>query len=143
MREGWVACAIMPISMMHNLPPLTHSPPFLLPSPSQNTPSTKPTRLHEDANKGIDSPGPGAYAASSSLHSAGGAKFGPASPTRTPKPNEVEVPGPGAHNPNFGALSVRPSASAFSMGANLRTDWAAFSPVTPGPAAYGLPPAEK
>ncbi|GLI64513.1 hypothetical protein VaNZ11_007779 [Volvox africanus] len=96
-------------------------------------------RLHEDAHKGIDSPGPGAYPAATSLQTAGGAKFGPSAPSRTPKPNEVEVPGPGAHNPNFGALSVRPTASSFSMGANLRTDWAAFSPNTPGPAAYSLP----
>ncbi|GLC40093.1 hypothetical protein PLESTF_001929800 [Pleodorina starrii] len=97
------------------------------------------SRLHEDGFKGIDSPGPGAYPAPTSLQTAGGAKFGPAAPSRTPKPNEVEVPGPGAHNPNFGALSVRPTAAAFSMGANLRTDWAAFSPDTPGPAAYALP----
>ncbi|EFJ48205.1 hypothetical protein VOLCADRAFT_91334 [Volvox carteri f. nagariensis] len=96
-------------------------------------------RLHEDAHKGIDSPGPGAYPAASCLQPAGGAKFGPATPSRTPKPNEVEVPGPGAHNPNFGAASVRPTAASFSMGANLRTDWAAFSPNTPGPAAYSLP----
>ncbi|GFR42961.1 hypothetical protein Agub_g3959 [Astrephomene gubernaculifera] len=100
-------------------------------------------RLHSDAVKGIESPGPGAYAAPTCLHTAGGAKFGPANPSRTPKPNEVEVPGPGAHNPNFGALSVRPTASSFSMGANIRTDWTVFSPATPGPAAYALPPADR
>ncbi len=49
------------------------------------------------------------------------------------------MPGPGAHNPNFAALSVRPTSSAFSMAANIRTDFTAFSPDTPGPAAYGLP----
>ncbi|KAG2485065.1 hypothetical protein HYH03_016162 [Edaphochlamys debaryana] len=96
-------------------------------------------RLHDDAFKGIESPGPGSYPTGTTLQGSGGAKFGPPSPTRTPKPNEVDVPGPGAHNPNFGAASVRPTSSAFSMGANLRTDFTAFSPNTPGPAAYTLP----
>ncbi|KXZ42521.1 hypothetical protein GPECTOR_139g677 [Gonium pectorale] len=96
-------------------------------------------KLHADSLKGIESPGPGAYAAPGCLGTAGGAKFGPASPSRTPKPNEVEVPGPGAHNPNFAALSVRPTSSSYSMGANIRTDWTTFSPNTPGPAAYQLP----
>lgn len=48
-------------------------------------------RLHADANKGTEGPGPGTYASSSTLQPAGGAKFGPPSPTRTPKPNEMEV----------------------------------------------------
>ncbi|KAG2422691.1 hypothetical protein HXX76_015855 [Chlamydomonas incerta] len=96
-------------------------------------------RLHADANKGTEGPGPGTYTSSSTLQPAGGAKFGPPSPTRTPKPNEVEVPGPGAHNPNFGALSVRATSSSYSMGANIRTDFTNMAPNTPGPAAYALP----
>lgn len=52
----------------------------------------------------------------------------------------VQVPGPGAHSPKLEALSRISTGAAYSIGANLRTDFASFAPAGPGPAAYSLPP---
>jgi hypothetical protein len=53
----------------------------------------------------------------------------------------VQVPGPGAHSPKLEALSRISTGAAYSIGANLRTDFASFAPAGPGPAAYSLPSA--
>ncbi len=56
------------------------------------TPSLPPSRLHADANKGIESPGPGSYALATTLHNAGAGKFGPPSPSKANKHQVGQAP---------------------------------------------------
>lgn len=68
----------------------------------------------------------------------------PPSPRLHAPPRPSQVPGPGAHSPHFQAQSVLPTAASYSMaGTNGRTDLSAMAPDSPGPAAYGLPSADR
>mmetsp|Transcript_9744 Transcript_9744/g.20781 ORF Transcript_9744/g.20781 Transcript_9744/m.20781 type:complete len:577 (-) Transcript_9744:1287-3017(-) len=113
-------------------------------SPEKGPASAGPyiSRLHEDAMKGTNSPGPGSYDVQggrnkpvAGLGDAPNYTFGTLG-ERSPQ-RGMMVPGPGAYNPKEDALSRTASAPAFSVGAYLRTDFAALnSRESPGPAAY-------
>jgi len=105
------------------------------------------SRLHELAQLGTLSPGPGSYSvvATSPRSKAVGGWIGDApnptfgsGPQLSPSRGTLG-PGPGAYNPTSQPLSRATTAPAFTLGPAIRTDFAAMSdPDVPGPGAYNV-----